>query len=129
MVGTQIPRPIGYGHSRSVGKWDALYFSGDEKDWELWEERFSCYMRQKKLHTVINTDDRLDGNKNAEAYSELVAYLDNRSVGLIMRDAKNDGQNAMKILQAHYCMLEVENLASSCYTPSCVRYENRRVKM
>ena len=104
MSGPQSTGPIGYGQTRIVGKWDTLHFSGDEKHWELWEERFMAYMRQKKLHTVINAnqDAVVDDNKNAEAYRELVQFLDDRSLGLIMRDAKNDGRKAMKILQSHY---------------------------
>ena len=104
MSAPQSTGPIGYGQTRIVGKWDTLHFSGDEKYWELWEERFMAYMRQKKLHAVINANQNavVDDNKNAEAYSELVQFLDNRSLGLIMRDAKNDGRKAMKILRSHY---------------------------
>ena len=43
-----------------------------------------------------------DPVKNAEAYSELILYIDNRSLSLIMRDADNDGRKAMKILKEHY---------------------------
>ena len=93
--------PTGYGHAR-----DQLYFNGDEKQWELWEERFMAYMRQKKLHDVIDPteadDTAVDAVKNAEAYAELVRCLDDRSLGLIMRDAKNDGRKALKILRSHY---------------------------
>ena len=105
MSGPQGSGSTGYGLTRIVGKWDSLHFSGDEKHWELWEERFSAYMRQKKLHAVINPTnprDVVDANKNAEAYTELVQFLDDRSLGLIMRDAKNDGRGAMKILRSHY---------------------------
>ena len=102
MEGPQTPHPIGYGPSRIVGKWDPLYFSGDEKEWELWEERFTCHMRRKKLHKVIDSEDHIEPSKNADAYTELVGYLDNKSVALIMRDAKNDGRKAMKILREHY---------------------------
>ena len=104
MAGPQSTAPIGYG-PRIVGKWDALHFSGDEKHWELWEERFMAYMRQKKLHSTINPQNEnevVDVNKNAEAYSEIVQFLDDRSLGLIMRDAKNNGRQAMKILRSHY---------------------------
>ena len=43
-----------------------------------------------------------DPVKNAEAYSELILYIDNRSLSLVMRDANNDGRKAMKILKEHY---------------------------
>ena len=95
--------PIGYG-PRTIGKWDMLHFSGDEKSWELWEERFLAYLRQKKLQNIFDPVFRgaIDANKNAEVYSELVQFLDDRSLGLIMRDAKNDGRRSMEILRTHY---------------------------
>ena len=95
--------PIGYGHTRG-SKWDMLHFSGDEKHWELWEERFMAYMRQKKLHKIVDIshDGPIDVTKNSEVYSELVHLLDDRSLGLVMRDAKNDGREAMRILRSHY---------------------------
>ena len=102
-MAAQGTNPIGYG-PRTVGKWDMLHFSGEEKHWELWEERFMAYMRQKKYHTILDPAHRgpVDPNRNANVYSELVQFLDDRSLGLIMRDAKNDGKKSMEILRAHY---------------------------
>ena len=97
--------PTGYGHARISSNYDGLHFSGDEKQWELWEERFMAYIRQKKLYDVIQpaeADAAVDAGKNAEAYAELVRCLDDRSLGLIMRDAKNDGRKAMQLLRTHY---------------------------
>ena len=72
--------------------------------WELWEERFLAYLRQKTLQNIVDPVFRgaIDANKNAEVYSELVQFLDDRSLGLIMRDAKNDGRRSMEILRTHY---------------------------
>ena len=39
---------------------------------------------------------------NADAFAELIQYLDNRSLSLIIRDAANDGQRALAILREHY---------------------------
>ena len=43
-----------------------------------------------------------DAAKNEEAFSEIVQLLDDRSLSLVMRDAKDDGRQALKILREHY---------------------------
>ncbi|KAG7479129.1 Retrovirus-related Pol poly from transposon TNT 1-94 [Solea senegalensis] len=43
-----------------------------------------------------------DEAKNGEAYAELVQCLDNKSLSLVMRDAKRDGRRALEILREHY---------------------------
>ena len=79
----------GYGHSRIVGRWDNLVFNGDENAYEMWEVKLLAYMRLKKLHDIIKPSDpngTVDASKNAEAFAELVQFLDNRSLGLVIRD-------------------------------------------
>ena len=46
---------------------------------------------------VVDTSD-----KNAEVYAELIQFLDDRSLSLVMRDAPDDGKKAMGILREHY---------------------------
>ena len=101
-------------------------FTGEEGDYEIWEMRFTSYLRLQKLHNyVMKPDDSLktgpdphpdpaataaviaahnaqDAEKNSEVFASLVQFLDNRSVTLIMRDARNDGRKALKILRDHY---------------------------
>ncbi|KAJ8017740.1 hypothetical protein HOLleu_44638 [Holothuria leucospilota] len=85
-----------------------LIFDGDERKYELWEIKFLGYMRLQKLHDVIvqpegeNGDVPVDRAKNAEAFAELVQFLDDRSLSLVMRDAKDNGREALKILREHY---------------------------
>ena len=43
-----------------------------------------------------------DAEKNSLAYSELVQFIDDRSLSLVMRDAKDDGRKAIQILKEHY---------------------------
>ena len=43
-----------------------------------------------------------DTEKNETCFAELIQYLDNRSLGLIMRDGKDDGRRSLKILCEHY---------------------------
>ncbi|XP_033127433.1 uncharacterized protein LOC117125141 [Anneissia japonica] len=87
----------GYGPRR-------ILFNGDESQYELWEVKFMGYMWLQKLHGVINPGDGNppDANKNANAFAELVQRLDDRSLSLVIRDAKYDGRKALKILREHY---------------------------
>ena len=82
------------------------YFDGDEAKYELWEVKFLAHMRLQKLHKAITSSeaptDEADIEKNAEAFAELVQYLDDRSLSLIIRDAQNDGRKALNILRQHY---------------------------
>jgi len=61
-------------------------------------------MRLRKLRDVIlpppNTE--VDANKNAEAFAELIQFLDDKSLSLVMRDAADDGIKALEILRQHY---------------------------
>ena len=88
----------GYGpHSNG----NRLYFDGDSNKFELWETKFTGYLSVIKVSEVL-TADNPDPTKNARAYAELVQILDDTSLTLIMRDAKNDGKKAMDILRDHY---------------------------
>ena len=85
------------------------YFNGNEQGYELWETKFLGHMRLQKLHDSILppaegglAQDKLSDDKNAEAYAELCLSLDDRSLSLIIRDAKNDGRKALEILRKHY---------------------------
>ena len=94
--------PTGYGPRHRLP-----IFSGDEDGYELWEVKFLGYMRLQKLHGIITQtselpNDEATANKNAEAYAELIQCLDDRSLSLVMRDAADDGQGALRILREHY---------------------------
>ncbi|KAJ8384364.1 hypothetical protein AAFF_G00206170 [Aldrovandia affinis] len=43
-----------------------------------------------------------DEEKNAEAYAELIQFLDDKSLSLVMREAADDGRKALKILRDYY---------------------------
>ena len=61
---TETPRPIGYGpatNGRYDGRVNPLYFSGDEKDWELWEERRS--QRETREGRKMNGGKRNDARR------------------------------------------------------------------
>ena len=83
----------GYGPRSRYGR---LLFNGDERKYEQWEVKFLGYMRLQKLKDTITTAEYEDINaaKNEEAFAELIQFLDDKSLSLVMR--------ALKILRAHY---------------------------
>lgn len=102
-----VPQSTGYGPSATGGRWNRLCFDGDEQKYEQWEMKFLGYMKLRKLKDTIlladNTGEPDDFySKNEEAFAELIQFLDDRSLSLIMRDAVDDGREALKILREHY---------------------------
>ena len=85
----------GYGARHNV-------FDGDAEKYELWEVKLMSYLRLRKLLHVVESEDVPDVNKNAEVFAELVQFLDDRSLSLIIRDAKDKGREAIAILREHY---------------------------
>ena len=93
-----------------ASRWSRLLFNGDEKNYEIWETKFLGHLRLQGLKDVVlnfpDTDDADelvdDTAKNAEAYAELIQFLDDKSLSLIMREAADDGRAALKILRDYY---------------------------
>ena len=94
----------GYGPRVAAGRFGRLIFDGDERKYESWEVKFLGYMRLRKLKDTIlpSTDAEIDADKNAEAFAELIQFLDDKSLSLVMRDAMDDGKKALEILRQHY---------------------------
>ena len=91
----------------------AVNFDGDVSKYEEWECKFLAYMHLKKLKKVILPDGgQTTAAKLEEAYSELVQVLDSRSLNLIMRDARDDGREAMRILREHYAGRSKQRIVS-----------------
>uniref|UniRef100_A0A1A8MDX0 CCHC-type domain-containing protein n=4 Tax=Nothobranchius TaxID=28779 RepID=A0A1A8MDX0_9TELE len=92
----------------SSTRWSRLMFDGDEEKYELWETKFLGHLRLQGLKDVVlKTEDEEDESeddlsKNAEAYAELIQFLDDKSLLLVMRDAADDGRKALAILRDHY---------------------------
>lgn len=96
----------GYGPSTS-GRYGRLFFNGDERNYETWEAKFLGYMRLQKLHhVVVKPDDEEEvedfDEKNAVAYAELIQFLDDKTLSLVMREAADDGRKSLKILRSHF---------------------------
>ncbi|KAK7890932.1 hypothetical protein WMY93_022895 [Mugilogobius chulae] len=87
-------------------RWGRLVFDGDERGYELWETKFLGHLCLQGLKdTILKTpgpDDEGDEEKNAEAYAELIQFLDDKSLSLVMREATDDGRAALKILREYY---------------------------
>ena len=85
-------------------------FNGDERKYDIWELKFLAYLQIRKLKGTIlrdmdgepPDDVAADTEKNETCFAELIQYLHNRSLGLIMRDGKDDGRRSLKILREHY---------------------------
>ncbi|XP_028412844.1 uncharacterized protein LOC114535735 [Dendronephthya gigantea] len=94
-----VQTSTGYGPRRT------LVFDGNESKYELWEVKFLSFMRIQKLYNIFvpSSDEReLDESKNADAFAELVQCLDDRSLSLVIREAKDDGRKALTVLREHY---------------------------
>jgi len=103
---TEEVNSTGYGPRRDVpGRFGRLIFDGDERKYEQWEVKFLGYMRLQKLKDVLvseSWDGEANASKNEEAFAELIQFLDDKSLALVMRDAIDDGRKALQILRAHY---------------------------
>jgi len=99
-----LPPVTGYGPRTHSGRYGRLVFDGDERKFEQWEVKFMGYMRLQNLKDIITTpdDQNVDAAKNEEAFAELIQFLDDKSLSLVMRDALDDGRKALKILKEHY---------------------------
>ena len=52
--------------------------------------------------TILPSEEPPDKAKNEERYAELIQFLDNKGLSLVMRDAADDSRKALKILREHY---------------------------
>ena len=84
---SSVNSSTGYGPSDATGRWNKLCFDGDECKYEQWEVRFLRYMRLRKLKDVILPDEGQipAAAKKEEAFAELIQFLDDRSLALVMR--------------------------------------------
>src|SRR6218665_1262650 len=60
-----------------------------------------------RLHAITKTPQRVreedpDAEKNAEAFAELIQCLDDRSLSLVKRNARDNGKKALEIMREHY---------------------------
>ena len=89
----------GYGPSN---RWQNLVFDGDERKFEIWETKVLGYMKLKKLKEILVGTSPVDADKNETAFAELMQFLDDRSLSRVIREAKDDGREAFRILREFY---------------------------
>eukprot|EP00794_Sanderia_malayensis_P011658 gene11658-12859_t len=59
-------------------------------------------MKLNKLKHVFATDDTITAEVNETAFAELIQFLDEHSLTLVVREAKDDARKAWKLLKNHY---------------------------
>ena len=81
-----------------------MVFDGDESRYEIWETKMLAYMKSAKLKDVILPESTTIASAEQldDAFSKLVPFLDDRSLRLVLRDAKDNGRKALGILREHY---------------------------
>ena len=84
-----------------AGQARGLHFDGDVDKYERWECKFLAHMRIKNLKKVFLPGELASADKREEAFAELVHFIDDRSLQLVMRDAKDDRRKALQILRTH----------------------------
>ena len=89
----------GYGPSF---QWQNLTFDGDERKCEIWEVKTLGYMKLRTLKETLVGTDAVDQNKNKTAFAELILFLDECLLSLVIRGAKDDGRKAFKMLWDFY---------------------------
>ena len=80
-----------------------LFFDGDESKYKLWEMKFFRYLRIQHLHQIVllPTDQSNDIDfveKNTTVFAELIQYLDDKNLSLVIKDAWDNGRKALTIL-------------------------------
>ena len=98
----------GYGLSRrdNVSRWSRLLFDGDETKYEIWETKFLGYLHTLGLKVAILCKNlngyETDTERNEEAYNELIQFLEEKSLSLIMREVSDNRREALRVLRDHY---------------------------
>ena len=87
------------GPGQGTGYFFSMEMSENIKKWEI---KFLGYMQLQKLKDTITAteDTEIDAAKNEEVFTELIHFLDDKSLALKMRDAQDDGSKALKILKS-----------------------------
>lgn len=63
-------------------------------------------LKDSILDELAKSADKAEEEKNSEAYAELIQFLNDKSLSLVMRDAADDGQKALQIFEGLLCWQE-----------------------
>ncbi|PIK37656.1 hypothetical protein BSL78_25527 [Apostichopus japonicus] len=110
----QIQQVMGPGVIQEVDGRD-FASTGTKMNTNCGKRNFSDIYMMKLKDTILGLDVPPEGEagsgqpnvndvvgKNEECYAELIQFLDDKSLSLVMRDAADDGRKALKILREHY---------------------------
>ena len=87
--------------STGYGPRTRLIFNGNERKYELWKAKLLGYLHTLKVKKELDKH-KPDAENNTDIYAERIQLLDDRSLALAMRDAKDNGKKALEILRDHY---------------------------
>ena len=84
-----------------------FFFGADESKYESQEVKLLGYLRIQYLHQIVlsptDQSDDIDAlEKNATVFAELIQYLDDKSLSLVITDTQDNGRKALTILRKHY---------------------------
>ena len=91
-------RLTGYGSSN---QWQNLVLNGDKRKHKLWETKIIGYLKLKWIKEVFGVGE-VNTDKNDLAFPELIQNLNERSLSLVMWDAKENAREA-KNIQSTLC--------------------------
>ena len=78
-------------------------FDVNERKYKLWETKILGDLRLKGLkEIVLNRPGADTAEKNENGYAELIQFLDDRSLRLVMAQARDNGYKALRILCENY---------------------------
>ena len=113
-----------------------LSFDGENSNYELFEIKFLSYLRMQKLYSVVMDDNDVlmtseiattdtDAiEKNKMVFACLVQFLDDKSISIILRDAKNNGRKALQVLRNHYLGASKPRIISMYHELTTLKLEN-----
>ena len=87
-------------------RWNRELFDGDETKYEILETKFLgdlCTVDLKDFILGKNLNrDETERERNEVAYAELMQFLDDKKLSLVMREALNNERAALRILRDHF---------------------------
>ena len=76
------------------------YIRWNERKFEIWKTKILGYTQLRKLKDILVwQNNNVNADKNETASLEVIHLLDDRSISLVIREVKDDGRKAFKILR------------------------------
>ena len=109
--GPRSARSIDATTTNVSSRFQRMCFDGNSASYQMWETKFLAYLytKCKDAYDVITSSTAptaTNAEDNKMAFSELAQVIDDKSLQLIMHDAKNDGYKALQTLRNQYASVE-----------------------